>query len=277
MFLYNILAIFRKEFLSYFSSPITYIIMGLFWLIAGFFFNSLLFSIILDVAFQEQSGVLLSRDIAYEFLNSFWGVIVFSLLLVILPALSMGLYAEERKLGTLELLATSPLTNWGVAVGKLLGVISFFTVMILPFWIYEIIIFSVASPPVQISTMLLAHLGLILLAAAILSLGMFISSLTDSSILAYIITFILILAIWLLDVIGDNAERFFRDRIGGDLGERFGFLIKEGLSHLSWFEPYNNFIRGVFDSSSLVLFVSYIIWGIFLTAQSIEALRFQQK
>jgi ABC-2 type transport system permease protein len=277
MILYNILAIFRKEFLSYFSSPITYIIMGIFWLIAGFFFNSLLFSIVLDVAFQEQSGVMLSRDIAYEFLNSFWGVIVFSLLLVILPALSMGLYAEERKLGTLELLATSPLTNWGIAVGKLLGVITFFTVMILPFWIYEIIIYSAASPPVQINTMLLAHLGIILLAAAILSIGMFISSLTDSSILAYIITFILILAIWLLDVIGDSAERFFRDRIGGDGGEKIGFFLKEGLSHLSWFEPYNNFIRGVFDSSSLVLFLSYIILGIFLTAQSIEALRFQQK
>ncbi|PSF39420.1 ABC transporter permease [Aphanothece hegewaldii CCALA 016] len=277
MFLYNILAIFRKEFLSYFSSPITYIIMGIFWLIAGFFFNSLLFSIILDVAYQEQSGVMLSRDIAYEFLNSFWGVIVFSLLLVILPALSMGLYAEERKLGTLELLATSPLTNWGVAVGKLLGVITFFTVMIIPFWIYEIIIYSAASPPIQIKAILLAHIGIILLAAAILSIGMFISSLTDSSILAYIITFILVLAIWLLDLIGDSAERFFRDRIGGDSAERIGFFLKEGLSHLSWFEPYNNFIKGVFDSSSIGLFLSYIILGIFLTAQSIEALRFQQK
>mgnify|MGYP002777034530 CR=1 FL=1 len=276
-YLSNILAIFRKEFLSYFRSPITYIIMGIFWLIAGFFFNSLLFSIVLDVATQEQSGIMLSRDIAYEFLNSFWGIIVFSLLLVILPALSMGLYAEERKLGTLELLATSPLTNWGVAVGKLLGVITFFTVMIIPFWIYEIIIYSAASPPVQLNTMLLAHFGIILLAAAILSLGMFISSLTDSSILAYIITFILVLAIWLLDVIGDSTERFFSNRIGGEIGEKIGFFFKEALSHLSWFEPYNNFIRGIFDSSSLVLFISYIILGIFLTAQSIEALRFQQK
>lgn len=272
----NIWAIFRKEFQSYFTAANAYIIMGIFWLVAGFFFNSLLYGIILDISIQEQSGFLVARDTVSEFMTTFIGIILSSLLLVILPALSMGLYAEEKKQGTLELLATSPLTNWSIAIGKLLGVLAFFTVMITPFWIYEIVVFSTAVPPVNIASILLAHLGLILLAAAILALGMFISSLTNSSILAYIITFITILFIWILDVIANNAETFFRDRIGGEVGEQIGFFLKELLSHLSWYQPFNNFVRGIFDSSSLVIFLSYILLGIFLTTQAIEADRYQR-
>lgn len=272
----NIRAIFRKEFLGYFTSPTAYIIMGVFWLISGFFFNSLLYGIILDIGNQEQSGFLVSRDVVSEFMSVFLGAILSSLLLVLLPAISMGLYTEEKKQGTLELLATSPLTNWSVAVGKLLGAIAFFTVMILPLWIYEIVIFSSASPPVSIGAVLLAHLGLILLASAIFSIGMFVSSLTGNAILAYIITFVSILFLWILDAIGANVESFFRDRLGGELGERIGFLSKEIFSSISWYEPFNNFVKGIFDSSSVILFLSYILLGIFLTARSIESARFQR-
>jgi ABC-2 type transport system permease protein len=172
----------------------------------------------------------------------------------------MGLYAEERKRGTLELLATSPVTNWAVAVGKLLGVLTFFTVMILPLLAYEAIALSAANPPVPPSVPLLAHAGLILLAASILSLGMFISSLTDSTILAAILTFALMLGLWLVDLIAKN--------IGGAWGEALG--------HLSLLENYTNLVQGVLDTSSLILFASYIILGLFLTAQSIDALRFQR-
>lgn len=216
-------------------------------------------NIIQSVASAEQQGITSPVDIAYEFFNAFLGVIA-SLFLVLLPALSMGLYAEERKRGTLELLATSPVTNWGVAVGKLLGVITFFTVLLVPLIIYEIIALSAASPPVQLPVILMGHGGLILLAAAILSLGMFISSLTDSAILSYILTFILVVFLWVID----------------GLGERVGGVLGEILSHLSLFDNYNDLVRGIFNTSSLVLFVSYIILGIFLTAQSIEALRFQR-
>ena len=181
-------------------------------------------------------------------------------MLFILPILSMGLYAEERKRGTLELLATSPITNWAVALGKLLGVITFFTVMLLPLLIYEAIAFSAATPTVQPAVPLLAHAGLILLAASILSLGMFISSLTDSTILAAIVTFALVLFLWVVDLIAAS--------VGGPIGE--------ALKHLSLLEHYNNLVQGVLNTSSLVLFASYIILGLFLTAQSIEALKFQR-
>jgi len=182
------------------------------------------------------------------------------LLLFVLPILSMGLYAEERKRGTLELLATSPVTNWAVAIGKLLGVLTFFTTMVAPLLAFEAIALSGSTPPISPTIPLLGHLALILLAAAILSLGMFISSLTDSTILSAVLTFAVILLLLFLDLIAKN--------IGGVAGE--------ALSHLSLLKHYNTLVQGIFDTSSLILFASYIVLGIFLTAQSIDALRFQR-
>jgi ABC-2 type transport system permease protein len=260
MIIANIIAIFRKELQSYFASPFAYIVAAIFWLISGLFFGFFLYRTIQGVALAEQEGLLTnSVDVASEFFSAFFETII-SLCLVLLPALSMGLYAEERKRGTLELLATSPLTNWSVAVGKLLGVVTFFITMLIPIFIYETIVLSASNPPMSLQVILLSNAGMIILAAVILSLGMFISSLTDSSILAYILTFVSVLFLWILDVFADN--------IGGVLGEV--------LSHLSLFQNYQDLIRGVFDTSSLVLFVSYIFLGIFLTAQSIEALRLQR-
>lgn len=259
----NILAIFRKELQNYLTSPLFYGIAAVFWLISGFFFVLILLGpsgIIQGVAQREQMGFPIPPvDVAYEFQRFFFGVMG-SLILFVLPMLSMGLYAEERKQGTLELLATSPLTNWSVAVGKLLGVVSFFIFMIAPNLLYNAIAFSAADPPVKPAVPLLAYLALILLATAVLSLGMFLSSLTASSIFAAILTFALILFLWITDLIAE--------RIGGNIGQ--------ALEHLSLLKHYDNLVQGTFDTSSLILFASYIILGIFLTAQSIEALRFQR-
>ncbi|HEY9726843.1 MAG TPA: ABC transporter permease [Chroococcales cyanobacterium] len=259
----NVLAIFRKELQGYFASPLAYIVASIFWLLSGFFFIVILLGpegIIQQAAAQDQLGVPTPPiDIAYEFLRFFLGVLG-SLALFVLPILSMGLYAEERKRGTLELLATSPLTNWAVAVGKLLGVLTFFITMVLPLMVYEAVALNTANPPVQPAVPLLAHAGLFLLAASILSLGMFISSLTDSTILAAILTFGLMLFLWVIDSIAKS--------IGGPVGEALG--------HLSLLENYNNLVQGVLDTSSIVLFASYIVLGVFLTAQSIDALRFQR-
>ncbi|MBD1832723.1 MULTISPECIES: ABC transporter permease [Cyanophyceae] len=260
----NIVAIYRKELQGYFASPLAYLVAGVFWLLSGFFFVWILVEIIQQVALADLQGQQIGVpvppvDVPYEFLRSFLYVMGW-LVLFVLPILSMGLYSEERKRGTLELLATSPLTNWAVAVGKLLGVLTFFTVMVLPLLLYEAIAFSAASSTVPLAVPLLGHAGLILLAAAVLSLGMFISSLTESSIVAAFLTFGLILALWLMDL----AAKW----IGGSFGDALG--------HLSLLKHYNNLVQGVVDTSSLILFASYIILGLFLTAQSIDALRFQR-
>jgi ABC-2 type transport system permease protein len=107
---------------------------------------------------------------------------------------------------------------------------------------------------------ILAHLGLILLAASVLSLGMFISSLTNSSLIAAILTFALVTFLWIIDIIGNKA--------GGIIGKIF--------ENISLLKNYNDMIAGVFNTSGVVVFFSYIFLGIFLTAQSIQSLRFQR-
>ncbi|MEM6401331.1 MAG: ABC transporter permease subunit [Cyanobacteria bacterium P01_D01_bin.116] len=263
----NIIAIYRRELQTYFVSPLAYAIAGIFWFLAGLFFVLILLGpegILAAVADLELRGQRFGVpippiDVPYEFIKAFLDRMGW-LLLFILPILSMGLYAEERKRGTLELLATSPVTNWAVAVGKLLGVLTFFITLILPLMVLEAVVLSASEPAAVWIIPLLGHFGLILLAASILSLGMFISSLTNSTILSAVLTFAVILMLLFIDLVAKV--------IGGPIGAVLG--------HLSLLKHYNNMIQGIFDSSSLILFSSYIILGIFLTAQSIDAFRFQR-
>ena len=256
----NIIAIYRKELQSYFASPLAWAIASIYWLISGFFFLFLLLGpsgILAQIAIREQLGIGNPVDVPYQFLQ-FFANVMGSLSLFFLPMLSMGLYTEERKQGTLELLATSPITNWAVATGKLLGVLTFFATISLPFLIYEAIAFSDASPALPLTIPLMGYLGLILLAASVFSLGMFVSSLTDSTIFSAILTFVLVFFLWIFRDIADNSEG-----VAGQL-----------LSHLSLLKHYSNFTQGLIDTGSILVFASYIFLGIFLTAQSIEALRF---
>ncbi|NEQ75489.1 MAG: ABC transporter permease subunit [Okeania sp. SIO2C9] len=259
----NILAIYRKELQGYFASPLAYAITGIFWLLAGYFLVAILLGpdgIIQQIATRDQLGITEPPvDAPYEFLKAYLGIMG-SLSLFLLPMLSMSLYAEERKRGTLELLATSPITNWAVATGKLLAVLTFYTSMVLPLLGLEAIAISAAEPPVSPVLLLLGHGGLILLAGAVLSLGMFISSLTDSTILSAILTFALVLFLWVIDVVANN--------VSGPLAE--------ALRHLSMLTHYTNIIQGLVDTSSIIMLLSYIVLGVFLTAQSIDALRFQR-
>lgn len=263
----NILAIYRRELQSYFGSPLAYIIAGVFWLLGGFFLVAILLGpqgMLAQVAAADQAQQFGAAgpppfDVAYEFLKAYVGILG-SLALFVLPMLSMGLYSEERKQGTLELLATSPVTNWAVALGKLLAVVTFFIAMVLPLMVCQAVALGAASPPMGAGVFLLSHLGLILLAASVLSLGMFISSMTESTVLAAIMTFALILVLWLIDALSQGLP--------GSLGE--------SLAHLSLLQHFTAFTEGVLDTSGLVLFGSYILLGLFLTAQAVETLRFQR-
>ena len=144
----NILAIYRRELQSYFYSPFAYVIAGIFWLISGLFYVLILLGpegLLAQVAIRDQMGITEPPiDMPYLLMSTFLNV-VGTLSLFVLPMLSMGLYAEERKRGTLELLATSPVTNWAVAVGKLLGALTFFLTMMIPLLVYQAIAFA-ASP-----------------------------------------------------------------------------------------------------------------------------------
>lgn len=280
IFVGNLGAIYRRELQSYFVSPLAYAIAGVFWLLTGLLFWLILLGPTGAIAQGAQidacgaqcreqyarMGMLLptSIDVPYEFLQIFLQVLS-SLSLFILPILSMGLYAEERKRGTLELLATSPITNWGVALGKLLGVFTFYTMMVAPLLFCEIIAFNASQPPIAPAVPILAHFALLLLAASILSLGMFISCLSESTIFAAILTFALVLLLASLESVGNWLTTLDLSILSS---------VGEIIAYLSVQKHYANLIRGVWDTSSVMMLVSYIILGVFLTAQYIETLRF---
>jgi len=262
----NVLAVYQRELRSYFASPLAYIIASVFWLLGGFFLVLILLSpegLIAQVAQRDQAqqlGISVPPvDVAYEFLQGYLGVLG-SLSMFVLPVLSMGLYAEERKQGTLELLATSPVTNWVVALGKLIAVVTFFVAMVLPLMLCEAIALGAAEPAIAPTLLLVGNLGLVLLAASVLSLGMFVSSLTSSTVLAAFMSFALVIFLWVVDAIATALP--------GWLGD--------ALAHLSLLRHFTEFTQGVLDTSSIVLFLSYSFLGLFLTAQSIETLRFQR-
>lgn len=263
IFFNNLIAIYRRELQSYFTSPFAYIIAVVFWLIGGLFLVTILLSpngLIAQVSAADQLGVNPQPvDVPYEFLKIYLSLLG-SLSMFILPMLSMGLYAEERKQGTLELLATSPLTNWVIALGKLLGVVTFYSAMLLPLMIAQLVAFWSSEPTFPIAILLLGHFGLLLLAASVLALGMFVSSLSASTVLAAVMTFGLVLLLWVIDAIATALP--------GPIGE--------ALAHLSLLTHYTDFTQGIFDTSGLILFLSYIVLGLFLTAQSIDTLRFQR-
>lgn len=261
-FIGNLLAIYRRELQSYFKSPFAYIVAVVFWLISGLFLIVLLLSpngIIAQVSASDQLGLNQPYDVPYEFLKIYLNLLG-SLSMFVLPMLSMGLYAEERKQGTLELLATSPLTNWVVALGKLLGVATFYSAMLVPIMLLELIVFSASDPVFPLSLFLLGHAGLLLLGASTLALGMFISSLSESTVLAAVMTFGVVLLLWVVDAIATALP--------GPIGSSLG--------HLSLLTHFTDFTQGIFDTSGLVLFLSYIVLGLYLTAQSIDTLRFQR-
>ena len=254
--------LYERELRSYFGSPFFYGIAGAFWLLAGFFFNVQLQGLLSQLAaLDQQTGGAAGQplDAPYLLIQNFMGVLGF-LLLLLLPMLSMGLYTEERKRSTLELLLTSPIQNWTVAIAKLLAVLTAVVGLLLPIALYEAIAIGSASPPLSPWIFLSGYVGLLLLAAAVLSLGMFLSSLTESTVLAAILSFLLVLALWALESLGGS--------VGGIIGD-----ISRQLSLL---QQYSQWVEGQVSSASLVLFGSAIGLGLFLTAQSVELLRSQR-
>jgi ABC-2 type transport system permease protein len=261
----NLFAIYKREIQNYFLSPFAYVIAGIFWLVAGIVLITTVadlqqFAAQRDLAIQSQGmGSLPPFDAPMELQKSFLGALG-SVILVIMPMLSMGLYAEERRRGTLELLATSPIANWAVALGKLLAAITFVFGMILPVMVCEALILSSSNPGASPAVFFLGHFGLLLMAAAMLSIGMFISSMTSSTLLAAILSFCVVLLLWIVDAIGKA--------VGGVVGPV--------LNQFSLLQHYLNLVQGIVDTSGLLMFATYIFLGIFLTALSVETFRFQR-
>jgi ABC-2 type transport system permease protein len=250
----NILAIADKELRSYFASPIAYIIIGLFALLFGYFFIAYL-SMFVQRSSQAMMGggaPNINQDmIRGVFLNS--AVII----LFVMPMITMRTYSEEKRSGTIELLLTSPLTDFQIIMGKFLGALGLYASMLLVTMLYIAILFVYGNPEWRpIAT---GYLGLLLMGGSFLSVGLFISSVTKNQIVAGFLTFAIFLMLWVINWMSDQS----------------GPMMAAVLKYLSITEHFDDFARGIIDTKHVIYYVTFITFGLFLTAKSVDMERWR--
>jgi ABC-2 type transport system permease protein len=260
----NVTAVFLKEMKAYFVSPVAYVVLTVFLVIAGYFFTGILNifferSMMAMMQAQQYGGMPPSIDVPALVSRNFFGV-VSTIVLFMLPMITMATYADEKRRGTIELLLTSPITNLEIVLGKFLAALSFFVVMLLPTFLYMGFLFLYSEPRMPVGPIFSGYLGLLLLGGTLISLGIFISTLTENQIVAASITFGVFLLLWVIDLAARSG----------------GSTLQEILSHLSILNHFEDFAKGVIDTSSLILYGSLIFLGLFLTFRSIESLRWRQ-
>jgi ABC-2 type transport system permease protein len=257
----NILTIFWREYKSYFVSPIAYVVIGVFvFLVANRFvyqFNQFVqtsFNSIGDaVRSQEPIPKFSINDVVIRYI--FQQIRTISLFL--LPMITMRLFAEERKQGTVELLLTSPLTISQLVLGKFLGGFGLYLTMVLPTGAFHYFLFKYGNP--DLAPILTSYLGIVLFGAAVISVGLLISSLTENQIIAGALTFGAFLFLWLV----------------GRLGESTFTVWSRLANYVSVTSHYSNFSMGVIDSRDVLFYISFTFLGLFLTHQSISSLRWR--
>jgi ABC-2 type transport system permease protein len=249
--------IFKKELRSYFVSPIAYVVMVMFLVIAGYFFYSS-FVIFNFIGFQAMSNPMMARNlnITEGVLRPLYGNLGVVLLFV-LPLLTMRLFAEEKKQGTIELLLTYPLRDLAVVLAKFAACLTVYTLMLALTALYPVLLMIYAQP--EIGPILAGYVGLFLLGAAFIALGTLASSLTENQIVAAAISFGVLLIFW---VIGWSSQF-----ASGDVGRL--------ISHLSLLDHFDSFPKGVIDTKDVVFFVSFMVLCLFLTLRSLESHRWR--
>jgi ABC-2 type transport system permease protein len=251
----NVLAIAQKELKSYFASPIAYIIIGFFALVFGyFFFVSLTFFIqaSLQMGMPGQGQINVHTMAIRPLLQNVSVVALF-----VLPLITMRTYAEEKRSGTIELLLTSPLTDAQIVLGKFLGAVSLYALMLAVTLIHIAILFIYGNP--EWKPIATGYLGLFLMGASFMSIGLLISSLTKNQIVAGMVTFAVLLLLWTLGWMTDSA----------------GPTMRKVLSALSITDRFDDFSKGVVSASHLVYYLSFITFGLFLTAKSVDSERWR--
>lgn len=256
----NFLAILEKELRSYFASPIAYVVIALFLGITGIFFYIYVSNFAQISAIPPQQayrfGIPQNLNVNLMAIRPLLSSIsLFALFW--LPLITMRLYAEEKKAGTMELLLTSPVTNLQVILGKFLSAVVIFAVMLLLTFAYQIFLFLFGNP--ELKPILVGYLGLLLVGASYISFGVFFSATAENQIVAAVETFAFILVFWAIGW------------IGGYLGPSFGNFIKN-FSIIAHFEDFS---KGIFDTKNLIFYLSFITMGLYLTYIQVESTRWR--
>ncbi len=259
----NTVAIVQKELKHYFVSPIAYVVMMIFLTVSGYFFYAGM------VRFSQQYQYFKSMMQFYQNpemlarLNLNEMVIAPALfnmvfvLLFILPLIMMRTFAEEKRQRTEELLMTSPLTINQIVAGKFIGSLLFMMVLMLPTLAYQVLLFKFSKP--EFGPVFTGYLGVLLFSAAGVAIGLFASSLTENQIIAAVVTFVVLLFMFIISFLGDKE----------------GTFIFDVIKYLSIQEHIKNLLQGLIDTRDLIYFFSIIVLFLFLTKRSVESVRWR--
>jgi ABC-2 type transport system permease protein len=251
----NILTIGGKELRGYFGSPIAWVMMGLFAIIFGWFFNVYL-SIFVRDAMGSQFGAPPQMNVNERMIRPLLQN-ASVLVLFLLPMITMRTYSEEKRSGTIELLLTSPVTDVEIILGKFFGAVGLFAGLLAVTLLYIGVLFGLGRP--EILPVLSGYLGLLLLGSCFLSVGLFISSTTKNQMVAGAATFVVALMFWIINWFSDSA----------------GPTIGPILTYLSITQHFDDFGKGVIDTKHLVFYLSFIAFGLFLTLKSVDSERWR--
>ena len=229
----NIGPIFRKELRSYFNSAVAYVVIVVFLAIIGWFFTSDLF--LMDIA---------SMRMMFE--------IVPAVFLFIIPAITMRLLSEEKKAGTIELLTTKPLSDTEIVLGKFFAAWALIGIALLPTLLYYITIASIGS--IDSGPVFCGYIGLMLMAGVYVAIGLFASSLTDNQVVAFILGFVLVFILFMLDKVLVYVPEW-TTTVVEFLGVDFHF---------------SNIARGVIDSRDIIYFFSLLGFSLLLSVGSLQ-------
>jgi ABC-2 type transport system permease protein len=255
----NTLTIAGKELQSYFVQPVAYVVLTVFLLLGGWFFFALLrqFAEMMQlVAMMGQQGQAEQINLNTRVIDPLLHDLSIVLILVV-PALTMRLFAEEKRTGTYELLLTAPVRTGEIVAGKFIAAAVFALIMIALAWIFPLILIIFGNP--EVGVMFAGYVAFALLALSFVAVGLFTSSLTQNQIVAAISCFGILIFLYVIS---------WPAAAGGG-------LVWSLLRYLSLPEHFSTMVRGVIDTSDIVFFLSVIVVALFLTQRSVESARWR--
>ena len=252
----NVLLICKKELKSYFASPIAYLLMAFFALIFGFGFFTATRAFV-RFSFQAQMmGQQQPTNVNEQIIRPLLGF-ASTIALFLIPMISMRLFAEEKRTGTIELLLTSPVKDMEIILGKWLGAVLLYLCVLAMSMINIAMLFMWGKP--DLKPVLVAYLGLLIQGACLLAIGGFISTTTKNQIVAGGVTFFVCLLLWLL-----SWFTAFDSTIPAQI-----------VNYISIVTHFENFSKGVLDFKDVVFYLSMIFFSLFITSRSLESLRWR--
>ena len=240
----NFWPVLKKEVKTYFAYASTHVVLTVFLVLSGFFFYT-------DMAWFEQTNVLGTASVVSGLWVYYFNDLRF-LLLFILPLLTMRLFAEEKKLGTIELLTTYPLRDMEILAGKYVACMLVLVFMLLLTFV-NVVLVGIIWDFSEIVPVLTGYLGVFLLGSALIACGVFVSSLTDNQIVAAIGTMGLFVLFWFLT---------WNEMMGSE-------GVIRVLARLSLFDRVFDFFEGKINTRDIVYFILFSCFFIFLTLRSL--------